>query len=184
MEFFNGGASGTLLATATSETVSGTTATFTVTTSSIAAGTYSDIQAFYIAGTGFSGSNSSVFASTLAITPPGVIAEWSFPATASSPDNSLAPTFGSGSAVTLGMTNSYNGGNVASDDVVLTAGTANAAFSENTWRIRGTANNGWATAAAGAAQYTQGIEFDTSTVAIQTSSSRSIGTRLVLKQAR
>ena len=49
VQFRNGGATGTLLATATSETVNGTTATFTVTTSSIAAGTYSDIQAFYIA---------------------------------------------------------------------------------------------------------------------------------------
>ena len=96
--------------------------------------------------------------------PPGVIAEWSFPATASSPDNSPAPNIGSGTAITLGMTNSYNGGNAASDDVVATAGTANAAFSENTWRIRGTPNNGWATAAAGAAEYSQGIELDTSTV--------------------
>ena len=52
MQFYNGGTSGTLLATATSETVNGTTATFTVTTSSIAAGNYSDIQAFYNGGTG------------------------------------------------------------------------------------------------------------------------------------
>ena len=35
------------------------------------------------------------------------------------------------------MTNNYNAGNAASDDVVLTAGTANPTFSENTWRIRG-----------------------------------------------
>ncbi len=164
VEFFDGGIAGTLLATATTETVNGTTATFTVTTSSIAAGNYNDIQAFYIAGTGFVSSNSSVFGSTLAITPAGVIAEWNFPETASSPDNSPVPNFGSGTASTLGMTNGYNGGNAASDDVLATAGTANTAYSENTWRIRGAPNNGWATAAAGAPEYSQGIELDTNTV--------------------
>ena len=65
------------------------------------------------------------------------------------------------------MTNAYNGGNTASNDVLLTAGTANPGFSENTWRIRGTSHNGWATHAAGAAQYTQGLEADASTVGYQ-----------------
>jgi hypothetical protein len=82
----------------------------------------------------------------------------------SAPYNSPAPTTGAGTATMLGMTNSYNGGNTASGDVLLTAGTANSSFSENTWRIRGTASNGWATHAAGAPQYSQGIEIDASTV--------------------
>jgi hypothetical protein len=95
-----------------------------------------------------------------------VIAKWDFNTigTQGPPYNSPPPTTGTGVATMLGMTNGYNGGNTASGDALLTAGTANPAFSENTWRIRGTANNGWATHQAGAAQYTQGIELDTSTV--------------------
>jgi hypothetical protein len=95
-----------------------------------------------------------------------VIAKWDFNTIGiqGAPYNSPPPTTGAGTATMLGMTNTYNGGNTASRDVLLTAGTANPAFSENTWRIRGTASNGWATHQAGAAQYTQGIELDTSTV--------------------
>ena len=97
---------------------------------------------------------------------PGVIAAWTFPTTAGAGDNSPAPTYGAGTATTLGMTNSYNGGNTASDDVLATAGTANTNFSENLWRVRGTPNNGWATYqnGAGAPEYSQGIELDASTV--------------------
>jgi hypothetical protein len=65
----------------------------------------------------------------------------------------------------LGMTNSYNGGNTASGDVLATTGTANTSFTENTWRIRGAGHNGWATfqGGAGAPQYSQGLELDVST---------------------
>ncbi len=69
VEFFNGGTGGTLLATATSETTSGTVATFTVSSSSVPIGTYNNIQAFYVPGTGFASSNSSAFGSTLTISP-------------------------------------------------------------------------------------------------------------------
>ena len=97
-----------------------------------------------------------------------IITTWSFTSTAAAPDNSPAPTAGSGTLVTLGMTNTYNSGNTASADVVATPGTANTSFSKNTWRVRGaqtpTGHNGWATHAAGAAQYTQGLEVDASTV--------------------
>ena len=75
----------------------------------------------------------------------------------------VEPTTGSGSIYTLGMYNAYNGGNSASDDVISTPGTAEPTFSENTLRVRGTTHNGWATHAAGAAQYTQGLEVDSST---------------------
>jgi hypothetical protein len=163
--FYDGGTSGTLLATATSETNSGTTATFTVTTNSVPAGNYSAVQAFYTPSTGFGSSNSSVFASTLQVNIPGIIAAWTFPTKASPPDNSPAPTLGSGTAITLGMTNNLtnaNGtGNTANDDVLSTSGTADPNFTENLWRIRGTPNNGWALSAP---QYSQGIELDTSTV--------------------
>jgi hypothetical protein len=97
------------------------------------------------------------------------ITKWDFNAIGlqAAPYNTPAPTTGAGSAKGLGMTNAYNGGNTESDDVLLTAGTANPAFNENTWRIRGaqtpTGHNGWATAAAGAAQYSQGLEADAST---------------------
>jgi len=96
------------------------------------------------------------------------ITQWSFSATVAAPDNSPAPTTGTGTATTLGMTNSYNGGNTASDDVTKTTGTANTSFNEYTWRIRGaqtpTGNNGWANAAP---EYSQGIELDASTAGYQ-----------------
>jgi hypothetical protein len=94
-----------------------------------------------------------------------VITQWNFNTIGAqaAPYNSPPPSTGAGTATMLGMTNTYNGGNTASGDVLTTAGTANAAFVENTWRIRGTGHNGWATAAAGAAQYTQGMELDAST---------------------
>jgi hypothetical protein len=90
--------------------------------------------------------------------------------TQAAPYNSPPASTGSGTATMLGMTNSYNAPpsppSVASGDVILTAGTATPSFSENTWRIRGSGDNGWATfrGGAGAPQYSQGIELDTSTV--------------------
>ena len=64
------------------------------------------------------------------------ITQWNFNTIGvqAAPYNTPAPTTGSGTLVTLGMTNSYNGGNTASADVVATTGTANTSFTENTWR--------------------------------------------------
>ncbi len=108
-----------------------------------------------------------------------IITQWNFTSAAGAGDNTPAATFGTGSASMLGMTNSfvYNGsasgvGSVASGDVLSTAGVANTSFNEFVWRIRGvkgagdtgSANNGWNLAAA---QYTQGVEFDVSTLGFQ-----------------
>ena len=111
---------------------------------------------------------------------PNIIAAWDFPTTAAAPDNSPAPTYGAGTATTLGMTNSYNGGNTASDDVLATAGTANKKFSENLWRIRGTPNNGWATYQNGAGRRNTARASNSTPApsATPTSSSRSTGIRL------
>src|SRR5262249_39341085 len=97
------------------------------------------------------------------------ITQWTFNAVVAAPLNSPAPTTGTGTAITLGMGTGSNGfaghtTDVAGDDVLSSPGVATPSFSEFTWRIRGTPNNGWATHAAGAAQYTQGIELDASTV--------------------
>lgn len=96
------------------------------------------------------------------------ISQWQFTAANAGPINSPAPTVGTGSAITLGMTNSFNGGNTAADDITSTPGTANPSFSEYAWRIRGAqtpaGHNGWANAAP---QYSQGIELDASTVGFQ-----------------
>ncbi len=113
-----------------------------------------------------------------------LITQWNFgtSTTVAAPANSPAPTTGNGTAVSLGMTNNYtytsgakSGTNsVTSDDILPTAGTANASFTESLWRIRGgnvtgqpsgntTGNlavNGWNLSAP---QYTQGVEFDVST---------------------
>lgn len=108
----------------------------------------------------------------------GVITQWSFSSIVAAPDNSPAPTTGVGTATPLGMTNNYtytNGtktlgtGAVAACDITNSPGVAAPSFNEDTWRVRGgvTANNpggngnGWNLAAP---QYSQGAEFDASTV--------------------
>ncbi len=96
------------------------------------------------------------------------ITQWSFSTTVAAPDNSPAPTIGAGTATALGMTNAYNGGNTTSCDVTATPGTVTPSFTEDCWRVRGgSPNNGWASHAAGAPQYSQGAEFDASTVGYQ-----------------
>ncbi|HEX4054608.1 MAG TPA: PEP-CTERM sorting domain-containing protein [Tepidisphaeraceae bacterium] len=107
-----------------------------------------------------------------------IIAEWSFSATNSGPDDTPAPSTdvtGDATATQLGMTNSYtyaNGegpGSTAAADVVSTSGTADSSFTEDTWRIRGNSNaknagagnaNGWNNSAP---DYTQGAQFNVST---------------------
>ena len=73
-----------------------------------------------------------------------IIAEWSFGATNSGPDDTPAPSTdvtGDATATQLGMTNGYtyaNGegpGSTAAADVVSTSGTADSSFTEDTWRI-------------------------------------------------
>jgi hypothetical protein len=113
------------------------------------------------------------------------ITDWNFGSLAAvAPDNTPAATTGTGTATSLGMTNSYtytNGaggategtGAVTSDDITndSPSGTANGSTlgNGNVWRIRGqagsgttgSANNGWNISAP---EYSQGAEFDTSTV--------------------
>jgi hypothetical protein len=113
-----------------------------------------------------------------------IITQWNFSSAVPANDNSPAPTTGSGVAVSLGMTNTdtYAGttatNSVTADDITATAGTADASFSADLWRIRGayvatgvspnsgtpskSGNvNGWNLSAP---PYTQGAEFDVSTV--------------------
>jgi hypothetical protein len=89
------------------------------------------------------------------------------------------PTTGSGTASPLGMNNGYtytfsDGGTTVGsndgEDTILTPGSSTNSSTDVAWRIRGTSNkeaqgpgtgNGWNTAAP---QYTQGAEFDVSTV--------------------
>ena len=112
------------------------------------------------------------------------IAQWSFTGSTPAPNNaqngSTGNTVSQETATTnnstgtpallaLGMYNSYNGGNSASDDILATAGTAHSTFSESTLRVRGSTHNGWAVfnispgTANGAPQYSQGVEMDVST---------------------
>jgi len=97
------------------------------------------------------------------VVPTTTIAQWSFNAVVAAPDNSPAASTNltTASLTTLGMTNTYNGGNTANDDIESEKGTAVPSFSEDVLRVRGTANNGWALAAP---EYTQGIELDVSTL--------------------
>ncbi|HEY1923258.1 MAG TPA: PEP-CTERM sorting domain-containing protein [Tepidisphaeraceae bacterium] len=99
-----------------------------------------------------------------------VITNWSFTSTVA-PDNSPAPSTGAGTAVSLGMTNSYTYGGsettptATNDDITSVTG-AVSAVTQDTWRIRGTNNkkgqpgNGWNNSAP---NYTQGAEFEVST---------------------
>ncbi len=90
--------------------------------------------------------------------------QWTFPTLAAPPFNSPEPSVGTGTAIVLGMDNAYNGGNTANADIIVSTGVTVPTYTVNTWRIRGAGNNGWATHAAGAAQYTQGAELDVSTI--------------------
>jgi len=117
-----------------------------------------------------------------------IITDWNFGSLASTNGTSVDPaaaTTGTGSASSLGMTNSYtytkNGsydgtGAVTDDDIVNDsvnsggAGTNGSTLGNgNVWRIRGVSgtgtsgsgNNGWNISAP---EYSQGAEFDTSTV--------------------
>ncbi|WP_254512713.1 cadherin domain-containing protein [Anatilimnocola floriformis] len=65
IEIRNGGSSGTLLATTTSIGGTGVNGTFNIVTTTVPAGTYNNIQAFFIPGAGFQASNSSPFVGTL-----------------------------------------------------------------------------------------------------------------------
>ena len=100
-----------------------------------------------------------------------IITDWDFGAVAAtSPDNNPAPTTGSGTAQSLGMTNNYaysNGvtGSTTLDDVTNDSATSKQTGSTlgngDVWRIRGqNPGNGWSTAAP---EYSQGAEFDVST---------------------
>lgn len=111
-----------------------------------------------------------------------IITEWNFGSlVAVSPDNTPAPTTGSGTASSLGMTNSYTYttsgattgvGSVTLDDVTndSVSGTKNGSTlgNGNVWRIRGaagtgttgTTNNGWNNSAP---QYSQGSQWNVST---------------------
>jgi len=121
----------------------------------------------------------SMIAAVSSIHAQTIITQWNFTAAAGAGDNSPAPTLGAGTASMLGMTNSYvyNGsasgvGAVASGDVVSTSGVANTSETEFLWRVRGvkgtgdtgSANNGWNLAAP---EYSQGAEFDVSTLGFQ-----------------
>lgn len=115
------------------------------------------------------------------------ISQWNFPTVTAAPDNSPAPDIGSGVATVLGMANNYTFsgnntitgsgtftftgpftvGSVASADVLATPGDPNG-FA-NAWRVRGPSaalggasgtGNGWALQAP---QYTQGVQFSSST---------------------
>jgi MYXO-CTERM domain-containing protein len=98
------------------------------------------------------------------------IAQWNFTTAVASPDNSPAPTIGSGTATALGMTNNYAysnnvTGSVASCDVLSTAQAGSGHSTEFLWRIRGAnPGNGWNNSAP---QYSQGAEFDVNTAGYQ-----------------
>src|ERR1700678_608314 len=105
-----------------------------------------------------------------------VITDWDFGSVAvTAPDNTPAATTGTGSASSLGMTNSYTystspaiTGSVTYDDITNDTGNFGAAGNNgngDVWRIRGedtsTIGNGWNNAAP---EYSQGAQFLTSTV--------------------
>ncbi len=98
------------------------------------------------------------------------ITAWTFDNLPVANNNSPAASTGTGTASALGMTNNYTyatipavTGSVNTDDVLLNAAaTPSSTGVDNVWRVRGTTpGNGWNLAAP---QYSQGAEFDTSTV--------------------
>ncbi len=67
IEIRDGGASGTLLASTTTITGPGVTGSFSISSTSVPVGNFSNIQAFFVPGAGFQLSNSAPFSGTLAI---------------------------------------------------------------------------------------------------------------------
>ena len=100
----------------------------------------------------------------------GTITEWDFENQSQAVNNSPAPSTGAGTAIVLGMTNSYPTPNpsVAMADIYADTDPGNSdPANQQVWRIRGVpvppsggAANGWYS---GAPQYSQGAEFDVST---------------------
>jgi hypothetical protein len=108
------------------------------------------------------------------------IAAWNFTSTVAAPDNSPAPTTGSGTATSLGFTNTYTyAGTTATNSV--TNDDITSVTPEDVWRVRGhyvatgiapnvgtptgSGNvNGWNTQAP---EYSQGVEFDVDTTGYQ-----------------
>ncbi len=110
---------------------------------------------------------------TIANSPVGAttLAAWDFNALPVALDNSPAPSFGTGTATALGMTNNYtytqaapNVGAVNTDDVLVLGASSDQISPvgiNNAWRVRGqNPGNGWNLAAP---QYSQGAEFDVPT---------------------
>ena len=111
---------------------------------------------------------------TIANSPAGAttIAAWDFNALPVAVNNTPVPSIGAGAAKALGLTNNYtytqtapNVGAVNTDDVVVLGGSSDQISPvgiNNAWRVRGqNPGNGWNLAAP---QYSQGAEFDVSTV--------------------
>jgi hypothetical protein len=110
-------------------------------------------------------------AATVAHAQSTTLADWTFDnITAKTITSSPAPTTGTGTATSLGMTNSYNGTTaVTTDDIDLGAttdtGANGLADTTNTWRVRGqTPGNGWSSQAAIG---TQGVQFGVNTTGYQ-----------------
>ena len=152
----------------------GTTGIFTVPATGLSGSTSYTFEAFATSSVGTSYSTATSFTTAA----PGTIAAWTFPTTASATPNSPSPTYGTGTATTLGMNNNYQNlaGNssTANDDITSTSGTANPGLPKisgasaapspqngNPGAPPSGPNNGWALAAP---EYSQGIELDTSTV--------------------
>lgn len=101
-----------------------------------------------------------------------IITDWNFGTlAATAPDNTPAPTTGSGSATSIGMTNDYtypenqsgSGGSVTGsttyDDITSDSGVPGVGGNGDVWRIRGnpsSGGNGWNNSAP---EYTQGVQF-------------------------
>lgn len=112
-----------------------------------------------------------IVAATSAHAQTTTLADWTFDNLAAKTiTSSPAPTAGSGSAASLGMTNSYNGTTaVTTDDINLGAtadtGANGLADTTNTWRVRGQSpGNGWSSQAAIG---TQGVQFSANTTGYQ-----------------
>ncbi|WP_254512701.1 cadherin domain-containing protein [Anatilimnocola floriformis] len=176
----DGGPTGTLLASTTTIGGTGTNGTFSIGSTTVPAGTYSNVQAYFVAGTGFTSSNSSPFGSTLTVNAVGA-------ATATTIDSISPTTAGFGDSVTFaGTITASTGTATPAGTIEIRDGGLSGTLLASTTTISGTGANGTYSVSSTSipvGSYSNIQAFFVPNVGFIASSSTSFGTSLTINAA-